>query len=95
MTRKHDTLWSATDVAQLLGVRPEYVRQRCAARAWPHLRLDSGRIRFTSDDVARILDGLTRPAQPAAAADDEQQPARPVSLARRRRYATYTPRPGA
>lgn len=45
-------------VAKLLGVTDRTVRMYCEKGMIPHLRLPSGHLRFSDEDIVRILEKL-------------------------------------
>jgi hypothetical protein len=49
-------LHSAEEVAEAIGETPNYVKAKCRAKQWPHRRGARGRVSFTADDYARVLE---------------------------------------
>lgn len=69
-------------VAAALGENPRYVQERCRRREWPHLRGARGRISFTAEQYARVLELIAQ--DPAA----ETESARISFAPRSRRRAS-------
>lgn len=49
-------LHSVEEVADAIGETPNYVKAKCRAREWPHRRGARGRVHFTTEDYARVLE---------------------------------------
>jgi hypothetical protein len=67
MTAPLPAVYSVADVAAALGETERFVSVKCRQRAWPHRRGSRGRVSFTADDYAQILELCSAP--PAAAED--------------------------
>lgn len=61
--------YSVEDVAAALGEHASFVKGRCRRREWPHLRGARGRVSFTAEQYAEILQLC---AQPPAERDTER-----------------------
>lgn len=73
-------LHSAAEVAEALGVSEDYVKRQCRQQVWPHRRLSRGRVGFTAEDYARVLE--------LVAADVTAGPEPRISFAPRSRRAS-------
>lgn len=71
-----ERLLSVAEVADLLGETPTYVQQQCRRQLWPHRRLARGRIAFTAEDYAGVLELC---AQDVAAPDNPRMAFAPRS----------------
>jgi hypothetical protein len=49
-------LHSVAEVAEALGETERFVKDHCRAGLWPHRRGARGRISFTAEDYARVLE---------------------------------------
>jgi hypothetical protein len=81
MTEQPGTL-SARETAARLGVHVNYVRLRCNARAWPHLRIGN-QYRFTPAQVAEIIRMHTAEAEPDQPKSPTPERIRPISSSRK------------
>lgn len=64
-----DGLWDTRDLATYLGLHPQTVKERVAAREYPHHRFGRS-VRFTPEDVAEIEAAAKVPARTAPRRDE-------------------------
>lgn len=63
MTAPLPRVRSVEEVADALGETGRFVKDKCRAREWPHVKLGRGRIAFTDEQYARVLELIATPVE--------------------------------